>query len=67
MEGYAFMNSRKAIGGSFGAIAILVIAQILAQLMASLFVLIKIPEAMQACTTSNRIKYVTRGIYGVLL
>jgi hypothetical protein len=31
MEGYAFMNSRKAIGGSFGAIAILVIAQILAQ------------------------------------
>lgn len=40
------MNSRKAIGGSFGAIVVLVIAQILAQLVASLFVLIKVPEGI---------------------
>lgn len=40
------MSSRKAIGGSFGAIAILVIAQIIAQLVASLFILIKVPEGI---------------------
>lgn len=36
------INTRKAIGGSFLAIVILVIAQIFAQLVASLFVLIKV-------------------------
>lgn len=40
------MSSRKAIGGSFGAIIILVAAQILAQLAASLFVLIKVPAGI---------------------
>lgn len=40
------MNSRKAIGGSFGAIVVLVMAPILAQLVASLFVLIKVPEGI---------------------
>lgn len=37
------MSSRKAIVGSLGAIVVLVIAQILAQLLASVFVLIKVP------------------------
>jgi hypothetical protein len=46
LEENGFMNSKKAIGGSFGAIAILVIAQILAQSLASLFVLIQIPEGI---------------------
>jgi hypothetical protein len=46
MEEDVFMNSKKAIGGSFGAVAILVIAQILAQLIANLFVLIRIPEGI---------------------
>ena len=36
------INTRKAIGGSFLAIVILAIAQIFAQLVASLFVLIKV-------------------------
>lgn len=40
------MNSRKVIGGSFGAVVVLVSAQILAQLAASLLVLIKIPEGI---------------------
>jgi hypothetical protein len=41
-----YMNLKKAIGGSFGAIVILVAAQVLAQLVASLFVLIKVPEGI---------------------
>lgn len=40
------MSSRKAIGGSFGALIILVVTQIFAQLVASLFVLIKIPKGI---------------------
>lgn len=40
------MNSRKVIGGSFGAVVVLVSAQILSQLAASLLVLIKIPEGI---------------------
>jgi hypothetical protein len=63
MVGDVFMNSKKAIGGSFGAIAILVIAQILAQLMASLFVLIKIPEGI--CNIIAGIIYI--GVAFVLL
>lgn len=40
------MNTRKAIGGSFLAIVVLVITQILAQLVASAFVLIKVPTGI---------------------
>lgn len=40
------MSSKKVIGGSLGAIVVLVAAQILAQLVASLFVLIKVPEVI---------------------
>lgn len=40
------MGSGKVIGGSLGAIIILVIAQILAQLVTSLFILIKVPEGI---------------------
>lgn len=38
------MSKRKAILGSLGAIIILVISQILAQLISSVFILIKVPE-----------------------
>lgn len=40
------MSSKKAMGGSFGAVVILMIAQIAAELMASLFVWIKVPEGI---------------------
>ncbi len=40
------MGTRKVIGGSLGAITVLVIAQILAQLVASLFALIEFPEGI---------------------
>lgn len=40
------MSSGKVIGGSLGAIIILVIAQILAQLVTSLFILIKVPDGI---------------------
>ena len=40
------MSTRKAIGGALGAIIVLLVAQILAQLVASLFVLVKIPEGI---------------------
>ena len=39
------MSTRKTIGGALGAIIVLLVAQILAQLVASLFVLVKIPVA----------------------
>lgn len=45
-NGDKLMSSRKAMGGSFGAIVVLVIAQIIAQLLASIFVLIKLPEGI---------------------
>lgn len=57
------MSSRKAIGGSFGAIAILMIGQIIAQLVASLFVLIKVPEGI--CNIIAGILYV--GLVFILL
>lgn len=57
------MSTRKAIGGSFGAIIVLVVAQILAQLVASLFVLIKVPEGI--CNIIAGIIYV--GLAFVLL
>lgn len=40
------MSTRKTIGGALGAIIVLLVAQILAQLVASLFVLVKIPEGI---------------------
>lgn len=40
------MNTRKAIGGSFLAIVVFVITQILAKLVASAFVLIKVPTGI---------------------
>lgn len=46
LEEGEFMSSRKVIGGSLGAIIILLIAQILAQLVAGLFVFMKVPEGI---------------------
>lgn len=40
------MNIRKTIGGALGAIIILIITQVFAQLVASLFVLVKVPEGI---------------------
>ena len=40
------MSTRKTIGGALGATIVLLVAQILAQLVASLFVLVKIPEGI---------------------
>lgn len=40
------MSTRKTIGWALGAIIVLLVAQILAQLVASLFVLVKIPEGI---------------------
>lgn len=40
------MSTRKTIGGALGTIIILIAAQILAQLVASLFVLVKVPESI---------------------
>lgn len=57
------MSSRKAIGGSFGAIVVLVIAQIIAQLLASIFVLIKLPEGI--CNIIAGIIYI--GVAYILL
>lgn len=45
------MSSKKVVGGSLGAIVILVLAQILVQLAASLFVLIKVPEVIRNILT----------------
>ena len=63
LEENGFMGSGKAIGGSLGAIIILVIAQILAQLAASLFILIKVPEGI--CNILAGIIYV--GLTFILL
>lgn len=57
------MNTRRAIGGSFGAIAVLAIAQILARLVASLFVMINVPTGI--CNILAGIVYV--GLAFVLL
>ena len=46
MRSEKLMNTREAIGGSFLAIVVLVISQTLAQLVASLFVLIKAPKGI---------------------
>lgn len=40
------MSIKKTLGGAFGAIIILIVAQILAQLAASLFVLVKVPNGI---------------------
>lgn len=40
------MSTRKAISGSFVAIVVLAIAQILARLVANMFVLIKVPTGI---------------------
>lgn len=40
------MSMKKTIGGAFGAILVLIVAQILAQLAASVFVLVKVPEGI---------------------
>lgn len=45
-EGIDFMSTKKTLGGAFGAIIILILAQILAQLAASVFVLVKVPEGI---------------------
>lgn len=45
-KGEHFMSTRKTIGGALEAIIVLLVAQILAQLVASLFVLVKIPEGI---------------------
>lgn len=50
------MSTKKAVGGSFAAIMILVIAQVIAQLIASVFVVIKFPEAI--CNVIAGILYV---------
>lgn len=57
------MNTRKAIGGSFGAIAVLVIAQILARLVAGSFVVTNVPTGI--CNILAGIVYV--GLTFVLL
>ena len=63
LEENEFMGSGKAIGGSLGAIIILVITQILSQLAASLFILIKVPEGI--CNILAGIIYV--GLTFILL
>lgn len=40
------MSTKKTIGGAFGAILVLIVAQILAQLVASVFVLVNVPEGI---------------------
>lgn len=40
------MSSKKAIGGSMAAIIVLVISQILAQLLASVFLVLQVPEGV---------------------
>lgn len=40
------MSIKKTIGGAFGAIIVLIMAQILAQLVASLFILVKVPNGI---------------------
>lgn len=40
------MSIKKTIGGAFGAILVLIVAQILAQLVASVFVLVNVPEGI---------------------
>lgn len=40
------MNTKKAIGGSIAAIIILIIGQLLANLLANGFALLKIPDAV---------------------
>ena len=40
------MSTRKTIGGTLEAIIVLIVAQVLAQLVASLFVLVKVPEGI---------------------
>ena len=51
------MSTRKTIGWALGAIIVLLVAQILAQLVASLFVLVKIPEGI--CNIIAFIKYLS--------
>lgn len=57
------MSTKKTIGGAFGAIVVLLVAQILAQLLASVFVLVKVPEGI--CNIAAGILYV--GLAYVLL
>lgn len=40
------MSTRKTIGGTLEAIIVLIVAQVLAQLVGSLFVLVKVPEGI---------------------
>lgn len=49
------MSTKKTIGGAFGAIVVLLVAQILAQLLASVFVLVKVPEGI--CNIAAGILY----------
>lgn len=51
------MNTKKAIGGSVGAILILIVSQVLAQLTASLFFLIGVPEGI--CNILSGVLYLT--------
>lgn len=57
------MSTKKTIGGAFGAIVVLLVAQILAQLLASVFVLVKVPEGI--CNIAAGILYA--GLAYVLL
>ena len=40
------ISSKKAIGGSIAAILVLLVSQVVAQLLASVFVIIKIPTGI---------------------
>lgn len=57
------MSRAKTIGGALGAVIVLVVSQILAQLVASLFVLVKVPVGI--CNILAGIMYV--GLVFVLL